>query len=144
MSPRRQSVRLNPNRDADGRLICVWCGDPLEGQQRRWCSDDCVNEYQIARGDQNAARRWLWMREGGVCQLCGTDTVTISYVRAVPASERSSYVRTGEWEADHIVPIAEGGPLVRENLRTLCKPCHRAETKKLRARMAARRREVSA
>ena len=44
------------------------------------------------------------------------------------------------WEADHLVPVVEGGPTTMENLRTLCRPCHLAETAKLTARRAEARR----
>lgn len=46
------------------------------------------------------------------------------------------------WEADHIVPLAEGGTNTLGNLRTLCVPCHREVTRELRARMAKARREA--
>ncbi len=39
------------------------------------------------------------------------------------------------WQADHIVPVAEGGGgCGLDNLRTLCTPCHAAETAGLRSR----------
>lgn len=45
------------------------------------------------------------------------------------------------WEADHIVPVIEGGGGVGpEGYRTLCLPCHRRETAKLAQRLAHRRR----
>jgi 5-methylcytosine-specific restriction protein A len=45
------------------------------------------------------------------------------------------------WEADHIVPVVEGGGGTGlDNLRTLCRPCHRAATAELRRR----RRKVAA
>lgn len=45
------------------------------------------------------------------------------------------------WEADHIVPVSEGGGgCGPEGYRTLCLPCHRRETAKLAARLAAKRR----
>jgi 5-methylcytosine-specific restriction endonuclease McrA len=48
---------------------------------------------------------------------------------------------TGFWEADHIVPVIEGGGLAPpEGYRILCIPCHRAETAALAARRAAARR----
>jgi len=45
------------------------------------------------------------------------------------------------WEADHIVPVVEGGGECGiDNYRTLCIACHRAETAKLAARRAEKRR----
>lgn len=44
------------------------------------------------------------------------------------------------WEADHIVPVVEGGgECGLEGLRTLCRPCHRVVTAELRRRLAFRR-----
>ena len=42
------------------------------------------------------------------------------------------------WEADHIVPLVEGGLWGPENVRTACRRCHRRET----AALARRRAEV--
>lgn len=44
------------------------------------------------------------------------------------------------WEADHIVPVVEGGTHALENLRTLCVPCHKGQTKLLAGRRARARR----
>lgn len=45
------------------------------------------------------------------------------------------------WEADHVVPVVEGGGLCGlDNYRTLCLPCHRQETAKLARRRAEARR----
>jgi 5-methylcytosine-specific restriction enzyme A len=42
----------------------------------------------------------------------------------------------GKWEADHIIPVVEGGGgCDLDNYRTLCRSCHKGETKKLRARL---------
>ena len=47
---------------------------------------------------------------------------------------------TGYWEADHIVPVCEGGGLCGpENYRILCIPCHRGVTKELARRRAKRK-----
>jgi 5-methylcytosine-specific restriction endonuclease McrA len=44
------------------------------------------------------------------------------------------------WEADHIVPVVEGGlEIGMDNLRTLCRFCHKVETKKLVKRLAEKR-----
>lgn len=47
------------------------------------------------------------------------------------------------WEADHIVPIAEGGVHALSNLRTLCIWCHRKATRALTARLAEKRAAAS-
>jgi 5-methylcytosine-specific restriction endonuclease McrA len=40
------------------------------------------------------------------------------------------------WDADHIVPVIEGGgECDLENLRTLCLSCHRLAIEELRERM---------
>jgi 5-methylcytosine-specific restriction protein A len=46
-------------------------------------------------------------------------------------------LNTHLWEADHIVPVVEGGGgCGLENLRTLCRACHHKETKALAGRRA--------
>ncbi|WP_299427980.1 HNH endonuclease signature motif containing protein [uncultured Meiothermus sp.] len=35
------------------------------------------------------------------------------------------------WEADHILPVVEGGTHAPGNLRTLCQPCHKQMTRAL-------------
>lgn len=45
------------------------------------------------------------------------------------------------WEADHIVPVIEGGGLTGiDNFRTLCLACHKRASAELAARRAAERR----
>lgn len=52
--------------------------------------------------------------------------------------------RSTGWDADHIVPVVEGGGNGGlKNLRTLCQPCHKRATKELAARRAAARRRES-
>lgn len=51
--------------------------------------------------------------------------------------------RSTGWDADHIVPVVEGGGNGGlENLRTLCHVCHKRRTRELAARRAAARREA--
>ncbi|TXH49477.1 MAG: hypothetical protein E6Q97_22670 [Desulfurellales bacterium] len=45
--------------------------------------------------------------------------------------------KTNAWEADHIVPVCEGGGLAElDNYRTLCVWCHKQETRNLAKRRA--------
>ncbi len=49
---------------------------------------------------------------------------------------RSPQARRSLWDADHIVPVAEGGGQCDlDNLRTLCLPCHREQTAALGLRL---------
>ncbi len=49
------------------------------------------------------------------------------------------------WEADHIIPVIEGGGgCTPDGYRTLCLKCHRAETAALAGRLAAKRRAAKA
>lgn len=87
----------------------------------------CVHEHCL-RSDPGYARKCVWARDRGRCALCPS-----------VAAHRSG----GAWQADHIVPVAEGGGACGlENLRTLCISCHRIETAALAARLAARRRSA--
>jgi hypothetical protein len=46
--------------------------------------------------------------------------------------------RKSMWDADHVVPVAEGGGQCDlSNMRTLCIRCHREATAALRLRMKA-------
>lgn len=46
------------------------------------------------------------------------------------------------WQADHTIPLAEGGQNNLANGRTLCLCCHKAETKALAKRLAQRRKAL--
>jgi 5-methylcytosine-specific restriction endonuclease McrA len=53
--------------------------------------------------------------------------------------------RTTYWDADHILPVVEGGGgCGLNNLRTLCQPCHKRATRELAARRAKDRRDGKA
>jgi 5-methylcytosine-specific restriction endonuclease McrA len=55
----------------------------------------------------------------------------------------NAHRRSSWWEADHIVPVVEGGGQCGiENYRTLCVRCHWKVTRELRARLAAKRKET--
>jgi hypothetical protein len=50
--------------------------------------------------------------------------------------------RESFWDMDHIIPVIEGGGLCGlDNYRTLCVPCHKAETKKLAIKRAEERNQ---
>lgn len=142
-----------------GRLPrhCTWCGDPVPKGRRSWCGDSsCLAQWEErtnTRYQLDLVRR----RDRGRCALCRLDTGRIEslliklhsrqwrtlhhYVRferiVKVYKERlgAAWPRRALWEADHIVPVCEGGGLCTiDNLRTLCLPCHKGQTKALRKR----------
>lgn len=146
--------------------ICRWCGGAVPPGCRTWCGkDDCIHQYRL-RSDAGYVRRLVYDRDGGECSVCGVATDKIRWEIAAIKQEHWRLVRqnnelrwvagwlfrewsnwrNGEyghsspWEADHIIPVIEGGGWCGlENYRTLCVPCHRAQTAALAGRRADRR-----
>ena len=115
-----------------GRPLCRWCNQPVTEKRRQtFCSEACVHEWKM-RSNAQYVRRKVEARDRGVCGLCGIQC----------ASRRRWHRRPEDsppppaWEADHIVPLVEGGSYGLENLRTLCVPCHKLETAALARRRA--------
>lgn len=90
-------------------------------------------------------RREVKKRDKGVCRLCGLDVVKAhrAWTRAKPpATDRTARKRwraeRPRWEADHIVPVADGGgECGLDNYRLLCRPCHLHVTLAWRAQRGA-------
>jgi 5-methylcytosine-specific restriction endonuclease McrA len=130
--------------------LCRWCDlEILSRRRRTFCSEYCVHQWRL-RTDPGYLRDQVFARDRGVCALCRADTVAIfaALKRTRPRSParnaglsfygmKSITARRSLWDADHILPVAEGGGQCDlDNLRTLCLPCHREVTAKLRHRLA--------
>lgn len=154
--------------------FCSLCGEAVSGRRKTWCSDACVEAWQLAT-DVGIQRRALMKRDRGVCVVCGDDTVALRaafrcemervgnpwghqalYARLARQygdwtppvvtyviERRYPFARMTWWDADHIVPLVEGGAPGIENLRTLCNPCHKVETASLARRRAIARNPLS-
>ena len=101
-------------------------------------------------------RLLVFQRDMGICALCRCDTIlareilehALAHLRDMDKSKAYGQWRTvlgylgfdsksaNWWEADHSQPLCEGGANILGNLRTLCLPCHRKETARLRRRLA--------
>jgi 5-methylcytosine-specific restriction enzyme A len=132
-----------------GRNLCRWCELEVPKGRITFCSDFCVHEWRL-RTDPGFLREKTLERDKGVCALCGVDTVAayatlkrsrgVGRVRLLQQWGLKTINRKTLWDADHIVPVAEGGGACDlSNIRTLCLLCHREATRQLRDRLAARR-----
>ncbi len=102
---------------------CRKCRAALTGRKTRFCSEACSFGYWRLRHWVNY-RLHIFAEDDWTCVRCG-------YV----AGRRMA---TYELQADHIIPLADGGPeFLRANIRTLCIPCHKDITKAWHNRRSA-------
>ena len=133
-------------RGENGRALCRWCKLEVPSGRRTFCSEWCVHEWR-QRSDPAYLRECVLERDKGICALCGTDTLAEwRRLKRMPFARRHlalkewglPALRRSLWDADHIVPVVEGGgECDLSNLRTLCLRCHRRETAALRQRRAS-------
>lgn len=129
------------------RGICAVCGCDADLEYRRW------------RGIRREVRRlaeWLAYRYRfnthlvqGRVEFRNRDMADWLEIKKFTEDLLDRYCpgrwtdgRTTGWDADHIVPVAEGGgECDLENFRTLCHPCHKQATKELAGRLARNRKQ---
>lgn len=134
-------------RGSEGRALCRWCNLEVPKGRRTFCSEYCVHEWKL-RTDPGYLREQVEARDRGVCAVCRVDTkaewITLKRARRerrqllLVAWGLKTLNRRSLWDADHIVPVSEGGgECDLDNIRTLCLKCHRKATSALRERRAA-------
>lgn len=101
------------------RGFCRFCGEAIieDGKQnnrKRW-HQECADQWVIMN-QPSAARKHVFARESGICQICGNSSRLMS-----------------DFHVDHIKPLflAEGDLSYygAENMQLLCRPCHKIKTK---------------
>ncbi len=128
-----------------GRALCRWCRIEVPKGRRTFCSETCVHEWKL-RTDPGYLREKVLARDRGICAQCGADTIALRRdLRKLDYAARRQFLKTWKlregsrkslWDADHIVPVAEGGGQCDlANMRTLCLKCHREATAALRKRL---------
>ena len=131
-----------------GRTLCRWCNLEVPKGRRTFCSDFCVEEWRL-RTDPSFLRDKTFNRDHGVCAACGVDTVSayneirrkrgVARLKLLQHWGLKTLNRRTLWDADHIIPVAEGGGVCDlSNIRTLCLLCHRRATAELRSRLRER------
>lgn len=140
------SLPKGPN----GLPLCRWCSQEVQPPRLTFCCDDCVEQHKI-RTQPGFAKVRVFERDHGVCALCGVDTCASLKGPVCRSGHSGGMPGTGylfrvsaacsRFDMDHIVPVIEGGGSCGlDNLRTLCRPCHKLETAKLAKRRAERRK----
>ena len=130
---------------SNGRALCRWCELEVPPRRRTFCSDYCVDQWRL-RTDPGYLRERTFNRDRGLCAKCGVDTVAaFAEIKRKRGTARLRLLREWGltrlsrktlWDADHIVPVAEGGGTCDlANIRTLCLRCHREATAELRLRL---------
>ena len=128
-----------------GRNRCRWCSLEVPPGRFTFCSDFCVEEWKL-RSSPAHLRERVFERDKGVCAICDVDCqAALLHLKKARGTARlklqtewgASVNRKSLWDADHIVPVVEGGgECDLSNMRTLCLRCHRQQTAALRLRLA--------
>lgn len=150
MNTERHNFIKTPFDTRTPERLCCYCGKPRPVGRRRWCSDACVQDFQVRKGHATVIRALLHKRDNQICARCGWDSKPLARVlywlswraRTWLCAELGIGSRVTLWDADHIVPVVEGGGgCGLDNYRTLCIWCHREVTAELAASRATRRRD---
>lgn len=158
---KKYGIEYGPN----GFRLCRLCKTETTYKRATLCNGACQTKWAIMTSP-GYARQLVYQRDKGVCALCSLDTDMLMKMIEAPGHEyerlprqerpeshfnRRHYwrnhplldrtlSRTTLWDADHIVPVVEGGgECDLDNLRTLCLWCHKQETAALAARRARER-----
>lgn len=78
---------------------------------------NCLNDYWFDSGVTSAIRRKVEDRDAKICAACPAGTP--------PCDTPENPV---PWDADHIVPLIDGGEHSMDNLQTLCRDHHKRKT----------------
>jgi 5-methylcytosine-specific restriction protein A len=94
-----------------GKKLCRNCDNQVAEGRRHYCSERCMNEF-VRNHLWSLVRRDVLRRDNYLCSICKTR------------------FRKADLDVDHIIPVRMGGQLFeKDNLRTLCKECHKAKSR---------------
>ena len=113
----RKAMPRGPN----GRGLCRWCSLEVPRGRYTFCSQFCVHEWKL-RSQPAYLREQVFDRDRGMCACCHIDTITEARkLRYARGTNRDSLLahwglrrrsRKSLWDADHIIPVIEGGAVV--------------------------------
>ena len=137
--------------------VCAMCGVDSEKAKRR---AEAASSHWWSRWHGFYARIESWHRRHGwnvvvpdflnakndrfECWSPRVRSAMDKRLNAMRAEGWNVHRQSSWWEADHIVPVVEGGGQCDlSNFRTLCVRCHWKVTRELRARLAEKRKASS-
>jgi len=113
-------------RNAEGKRVCLIYSKVLQGQQRKYCSEDCSNEM-LVRNSHQALKVRVTKERGAICEHCKKDCGDLL---------------NNNLTLDHIKPIALGGEeFSKANVQLLCSECNRIKTRQDSRDIAEQRRK---
>lgn len=133
------------NKTPEGLPCCRWCNNGVNKPRRTICSPECEHQLKL-RISNRYMRDCTYERDKGICNICNQDTKLLAkQALSLYGKDRDDYLKLnnislkrkiwirkhggGLWDADHIVPVKNGGGLCGlENIRTLCISCHKIIT----------------
>ncbi len=134
--------------DEDGNPLCRWCKSIVKPPKKTFCSKECIHQWKL-RTSTSYLRKCVVRRDKGICAICKVNCLAITrgfkrpkrgetwpaWKARVTALRKKYGIpkhRTTFYDVDHILPVAEGGGAMIDDLmancRTLCLPCHRKVT----------------
>jgi 5-methylcytosine-specific restriction protein A len=130
----RRVPKYDQKKDGGGKKLCLVCNGAIPPRRSSYCSNECY-----IRNTPQIIRRRVETRDKGICASCGVQCQWRDH--PLRYSDRKAFWMLPKWEADHIVPVAEGGGLCGvDGYRTLCKKCHGIESGKLYRRLNEKKR----
>ncbi len=131
-------------RGPQGRCLCRQCGVEVPKGRRTFCGEACVDRWKL-KTDPSYARSRVGKRDKGRCARCGLRCKDLEkgldllgqVLKRLGRPRLFSEIRRtlksrgrwSFWDADHILPVAQGGGgCDLDNFQTLCVWCHREKT----------------
>ncbi len=97
--------------DLEGNKLCRNCDNQVNEGRRNYCSEKCMEEFN-RNNSWYFVRKDVLRRDGYRCSIC-----------------KKRY-RKADLDIDHIIPIQKMKDFFnKDNLRALCRSCHKAKTK---------------
>lgn len=108
---RYPAISSYKNLELNGKKLCRNCQKPIPKGFRNYCSHECRKTF-LRNHCWPIIREDILERDNYTCNIC----------------KKRKPKRL--LDIDHAIPISQGiDPFKKENLRVLCKECHKAKTK---------------